>query len=132
MEFLEIKMVRELLYAPIMFWCVADNDYLSMLVLIDTGAAITTFSDSALKRLGYVTDDKSISIRTGGGTTTANEVIIPKIQIGSVELTNICAHSNRFLDEFKINGILGMNILSKFNFSVNFDESIISLKKRDK
>ena len=130
MEKLDIIIIKDLVYSEVKFWSIIDNDFFAMRVLIDTGARITTFSDSALIKLGYATDGKPVTVRTGGGTTIANEITIPKIQIGSTELTNISAHSNKFLDEFKINGILGMNVLSKFNFNVDFDNSLIELKTR--
>ncbi|MCL2053890.1 MAG: retroviral-like aspartic protease family protein [Oscillospiraceae bacterium] len=127
---LDIVIIKDLIYAEVDFWSVIDNDYFSMRVLIDTGAAITTFSDSAIKRLGYITYDKPITVRTGGGITTANEVTVPKIQISSFELIDIPAHSNKYLDEFKIDGIIGMNILSKFIFTVNLNENIIIFDNR--
>ncbi|MCL2055005.1 MAG: retroviral-like aspartic protease family protein [Oscillospiraceae bacterium] len=131
MEQLRIKIIRDLMYSKVKFWSVIDNEYLSLRVLVDTGARITTFSDSALKRLGYITDKKPVTIRTGGGIATANEVTIPKIQIGTVELTNVTAHSNEFLDNFKIKGILGMNVLSQFIFTVNLNDNIIILNRRN-
>ena len=130
MEKLDIITINDLMYADILFWNIPQSKYQNILVMIDTGAKITTFSDSALKRLGYSTNNKPITVRTGGGETTASEVTIPKIKICDVELTDVIAHSNGFLDSYKIDGILGMNVLRQFNFSVDFNENVITFDRR--
>ena len=131
MEKLDIRLIKGILFAHIDFWSIRDNDYFTMLFLIDTGAEATTFSHYALEMLGYSIDvNKPVTVRTGGGITTAYEVAIPKIKIGDIELTDITANSNKYLDDFEMDGIIGMNVLMQFNFCVNFDENIMLLERR--
>ncbi|MCL2053395.1 MAG: retroviral-like aspartic protease family protein [Oscillospiraceae bacterium] len=97
--------------------------------MIDTGANVTSFAERALKKLGYCYGEKSIA-RTAGGFVDVHEAKISKMMIGSVELTNVDVHSHKNLDSFHFDGIIGMNVLGKFNFSVNFDNNIIAFEKR--
>ena len=39
-------------------------------------------------------------------------------------------YAHNFPDECFSDGVLGMNILEKFNFTVNLDENILELEKR--
>ncbi|MCL2053963.1 MAG: retroviral-like aspartic protease family protein [Oscillospiraceae bacterium] len=130
MEKLGITTINDLIYTDILFWNVSQSKYQNIIVMVDTGAKTTTFSDSTLSRLGYLTNSKPITVRTGGGDLTASEVKIPKLKVGNIELNDIIAHSNGFLDNYKIDGILGMNVLRLFNFSVDFDENVVTLKRR--
>jgi clan AA aspartic protease (TIGR02281 family) len=127
---IEIKIRNDLIYANVPVWSVTDNDYREAFVLIDTGATVTAFSNIALKNLGCYNENKKASVRTASGFVDVHETSVPKIQLGSVELTDVDVHAHKYLDDFHFDGIIGMNILNRFNFSVNFDEQIITLEKR--
>ena len=130
MEKLKINIVNGLMYTDIGAWNANKHKYCDMSVLVDTGAAITTIPDSILKGLGCLTYNKTTKVRTASGIEEMREVIIPKIKLGNVELENIAVHSYHFPYKFDFDGILGMNVLREFNFSVDFDENIIELRNR--
>ncbi|MCL1822779.1 MAG: retroviral-like aspartic protease family protein [Oscillospiraceae bacterium] len=130
MMYIEIKTRNDLIYANVPVWSIIDNDYKEALVLIDTGATVTAFSDAALKSLGCYNEEKKASVRTASGFVDVYEVNIPKVQLGSFELINITVHAHTYLDDFHFDGIIGMNILNQFNFGVNFDTQIMTLEKR--
>jgi clan AA aspartic protease (TIGR02281 family) len=127
----EIKIRNELIYANVPIWSINDNDYREAFVLIDTGATVTAFSEIALKKLGCYKEDKKKSVRTASGFVDVHETCIPRIQLGPIELTDVMVHAHAYLDDFHFDGIIGMNILSRFNFGVNFDKKTITLEIRE-
>ena len=129
-EKIDIRVRNDLMYSYIPVWSVAENEYLNAYMLIDTGASVTSFGDLSLKRLGCYSEEKKTSVKTAGCNVDVFEVRIPKIKIASFELFNVKAHSHAFLSEFYFDGIIGMNVLKLFNFSVNFDKQEMSLEKR--
>ena len=118
------------MYADIPFWSVTDSKYCDQFMLIDTGANVTSFSADALKKLGCYSEDKKSKAKGIGGLVDVYEVQIPKMMLGSAELTDIRIHSHEGLNTFPFDGIIGMNVLSLFNFNVNFDMKILSLDRR--
>jgi hypothetical protein len=131
MERLDIKIINGLIYTDIALWSVKHNNYNNVSVLIDTGAGTTMFSDAVIKRLGCITDDTTTNVRVAGGSLSdVLEITIPRIKLNSIVLTNVYAHSHVCLDEFYFDGILGMNILTRFNVGIDFDDGAISLFDR--
>jgi len=128
---LEFRIRNGLIYADVPFWSITDEKFLTALVLIDTGACVTSFGESALRRLGCRLDGKKSSVNTASGSVDVREATVPKIDFGSIELTDVAVHSHTYLDNFPFDGIIGMNVLSLFNFSVNFDDKSITLEKRN-
>ena len=130
MEQIRIEIVDELMYARIPFWSIADNKYRNAFMLIDTGANVTSIAARALQKLGCYSETEKSTARTVGGSVDIYKVQIPKMMIGSLVLTDVAVHSHENLNEFPFDGIIGMNVLRQFNFSVNFDDNILSLEKR--
>ncbi|MCL2054367.1 MAG: retroviral-like aspartic protease family protein [Oscillospiraceae bacterium] len=130
MEKINIKIIKGLMYADVPFWSIVDNRYRKVFMLIDTGANTTSFAERVLKELGCFSNAKKSKARTAGGYVDIHEIQVPKVKIGSVELTNVDVHSHKNLDSFPFDGIIGMNVLSLFNFSVNFDDNIITFDGR--
>ncbi|MCL2053051.1 MAG: retroviral-like aspartic protease family protein [Oscillospiraceae bacterium] len=130
MERIKIMVVNNVMYAQIPFWSISDNEYRGMFVMIDTGATTTAFSSDVLKDLGCYSESKKGTARTAGGFVDTYEVIVPKIKVGNMELADVGVSSHELLNEFPFDGILGMNILMQFNFSIDFDENIVTFKKR--
>jgi len=128
---IEIEIRNGLMYANVPFWSMVEEKYLDALVLIDTGASVTSFPDTTLKRLGCRFDGKKSSVNTANGFVDVREVTVPKVLFGSIELTDVMVHAHTYLENFLFDGIIGMNVLSLFNFSVNFDDKSITLEKRN-
>jgi len=126
---LEFVLRNGLMYAYVPFWSLVEKDYLKAFVLIDTGASVTAFGNSALKRLGFRLDGKKSSVNTASGAVEVREVTVPKILLGSIELNNITVHAHTYLDNFLFDGIIGMNVMGLFNFSVDFGDMEIVFKQ---
>jgi len=130
MEKITIKTRNNLMYADIPIWSMAENRYLNAFMLIDTGANVTSFAQTALKRLGCYNENKKTRVTTASGVVDVYEVKFPKIRLGNTELVDVDVHSHIHLDNLLFDGIIGMNILRKFNFSVDFDKALLTLENR--
>ena len=130
MEKLKIVRISGLMFIDIEIWSVEDNSYRDMSILLDTGASVTTKSEFILEGLGYLDCGKDITVTTAGGTIKVQAKNIDRIKIGSMEIEDVKVYAHVFPDECFSKGILGMNILEQFNFTVNLDENIIELEKR--
>jgi predicted aspartyl protease len=128
---IEIIVRNDLIYADIPVWSSIENKYLKARMLIDTGASVTAFSDTVLKRLVNYEDGKKTTVRTASGIVDVYELRLLKIRLGTIELENIKVHAHIHLDDFHFDGIIGMNVLSMFNFIINLDGNILSLEKRE-
>jgi clan AA aspartic protease (TIGR02281 family) len=127
---INIRVRNGLILADIPVWSVVKSEYLKAIMLIDTGASVTAFADYALKRLGCYNEEKKSSVRTAGGFVNVHVVKLPKVQLGNVEIEDVDVHAHTNLDDFHFDGIIGMNILEKFNFSINFDKKLLTLEER--
>ena len=95
---------------------------------VDTGATISTLTLEVLNQLDYSVNwviENTVNIQNitlaDGGTIESHKIIFPKIKVFGQELENqeFCVFINAKKDE---NNLLGMNILSNFDFSFIFSE----------
>ena len=66
-------------------------------------------------------------ITTASGTVSVDTKRISSILINSLELKDVDVYAHNFPDECFSDGVLGMNVLDKFNFNINLDNNIIDL-----
>jgi predicted aspartyl protease len=129
-EKLRINIKNDAMFANIKFWNEIDGDYYSATLLLDTGAMITTVNESALKRLGCSISGEIIQIRTAIGYGSVLKATVSKLKLASFEFADMTVHAHKFPDSCDFHGVLGMDILSKFNFGFNLDESVMELEPR--
>jgi clan AA aspartic protease (TIGR02281 family) len=130
MEKLKISRISGLMFVDIDLWSIKENKYRTMSILVDTGASVTTISDYILTSIGYTAASKPVTVTTASGTARVHSKTITKVRIGSVEIENVDVYAHNFPDECFSDGVIGMNVLEKFNFSVNLDDGVIELKQR--
>jgi clan AA aspartic protease (TIGR02281 family) len=118
------------MFADVEFWNGIDHNYYSATLLLDTGATVTTISESALKRLGCSISEKTISIRTAIGYGSVLKAKAAKLRIASFEFADMDVHAHVFPDSCDFDGVLGMDILGGFNFGFNLDENLMELNMR--
>jgi len=75
---LDIEIRDGLMYARVPFWSIAEEKYLKAFVLIDTGACVNSFGESALKRLGCLFDGRKHSVNTANGFVDVQKTVVPK------------------------------------------------------
>ena len=110
-------------------------------VIVDTGASKTVFGNSSIQK--YVTDKKfknleNLSIGLGSKKIKSKSVTINKIKIGTIKIANyttILLDLSHINDSYKeiglkpIDGILGSDILNKYNAIIDYKKRIIKLKQ---
>ena len=107
-------------------WSPKKNNYRSMSLTLDTGAAVTTISKDILDFLGYDTQSKSKKrIITASGVEYADEVILNKLMIARYELTDVKACAHKFPQEILSDGVIGINVLSNFDLFISFQRKIM-------
>ena len=89
--------------------------------IIDTGAAIMTITDKFFNQLKDRPPFKGKleMIMADGTKRLATVVVLPSVKVGNVELRDIEAAVISSHMEDEIDGLLGMNFLSHFYFSIN-------------
>lgn len=102
-------------------------------LVIDTGASLTTLSQSAFERLrGQVrfTELGPQMFNTAGGSTRGMVYRVESVQLGRHRLEGAPVAVLDFDTPAGVDGLLGMNILSRFRFEVEQDEQRLKLQPR--
>lgn len=103
----------------------ADVDF-----MIDTGASITSISESKFKEIEQLLDAQFHGhrlFRTANGVSRADLYVVPTFRLGQMELKNI---QIAVLPNLGGHGLLGMNVLRRFRFEINQDEKSLWLGDR--
>lgn len=58
-------------------------------------------------------------------------MVLDKLKIGDLEVKEIEVYAHTFPEESFAIGVLGLNIISQFNVTLNFENNIISLQEYD-
>ncbi|MGL4363526.1 MAG: retropepsin-like aspartic protease [Cellulosilyticaceae bacterium] len=92
-----------------------------MNITFDTGASRTIISKDILYLLGYeVSDCEKTRIVTASGVEFVDKVIVEKIKIGNCVLENIEVYAHTFPEASFSLGVIGLNIISQFNWNMDF------------
>ena len=107
---------------------------------IDTGADLTTISKKELHTIGYsmewinknaVKDVKHTLTRAGGKKETAWYIVIPISNFSGCDMKNWTFYIRVEKDRDYPN-LLGLDVLSNFNFTFNYDMGILSVEPAKK
>ena len=103
----------------------------SVPLLIDTGASVTIVAPAILESLGYVLGSRTGKFVTANGevdaplveiqSLTLGEQVVSPITVGAISLSRRTA---------SFDGLLGMNFLQKFEFSLDQQRSLLELHFR--
>lgn len=103
------------------------------LLLLDTGASITTISRDhfeSIQRSANLTFKSRQSFLTANGKTTGEIYTADTLVIGEHNLSNIDIAVLDYPTSKSTNGLLGMNVLQQFQFLVDQDKALIELIKK--
>ena len=127
---LKMDLFAGLVMTDIKIWNKRKNQYSNLSIVIDTGASVTTISKDILFRAGYDVSGGNIRrITTASGIEYVKEVHIEKMMLSNYELDDVLVYAHTFPQESFSSGVLGLNILTKFNVNMLFDEQLIKLTK---
>ncbi len=109
-------------------------------MILDTGASRTVFDETRIANfLAIENIEEQDRLSTGLGTNTmeSKKVIIDKIQIGTIEITNYDAaildlnhvnHSYERLELEPVDGVLGGDILNDYKAAISYENKELVLE----
>jgi predicted aspartyl protease len=109
-------------------------------VIVDTGASKTVFDKTAIEKfVKHKSFDEHDQLTSGLGTNTmtSQSTMIKKIKIGTVEIENYktilldLSHVNDSYSQIglkRVDGVLGSDILLKYNAVIDYEKKILKLK----
>lgn len=88
--------------------------------MLDTGANRTVLSDGAVRRLGLIVDESTITVRGVNGTAHVPTVLVERLNAGALQFDNVELPilAGPVLD--RLDGILGMDGLSGKKITADF------------
>ena len=114
----------------IKLWSLKENKYRRSYLTLDTGASITTLPKNILNILGYTFQHKKNQrIITASGVELVESINLEKMKIGVFELEDVEVYALNFPEESFIAGVLGINVLSKFDIELNFSKKEVVFKE---
>jgi len=130
MSELTIDLTSGIPMVDVKLWSRLKGMYRSMLMTIDTGATVTTLSKDVLYLLGYDKPDKTKEkkrVTTASGVEYVDEMTVDKIKLAGFELLDVNVYAHTFPQESFSNGVIGINILSRFDLYLLFSKGIMRL-----
>ena len=125
---LDMQTISDALFVYADIWNKNTLRFASGLLTFDTGATVTTISKDILFNLGYnVVDGDVRRIATASGIEYVREVNIDKMRLGKFVLPQVSVYAHTFPAEGFSTGVIGLNILSKFDISMLFSKNLIEL-----
>ena len=118
----------DLMIVPARVW--GARGYRRLLLVIDTGAAATSIEPPILQALGYSSADAILRTRvpTPAGVQHGHLLRVQRFYALGTELASFEVQALALQDEYGIDGLLGMNFLERFNFTVRPVEREIHLE----
>ena len=109
-------------------WSRSSKSYKTILLTLDTGAAVTTISREIFGFLGYSmhTANKK-RIITASGPEYVDTVILDKVMLANFEYNDVEVYAHTFpIESFSI-GVVGMDILSSYDLFISFQQKFLRL-----
>ena len=128
-EVMQLKLIDGLPYSEVTI--VYRNQNINVEnVLVDTGSASTIFSSDLMEKVGISPqpDDPLHTIRGVGGVEAVFSRSVDSVRLGSKEVHDIEIEIGGMDYGFKINGILGMDILLKIGAIIDLKGLEITFK----
>ncbi|MCA8941486.1 MAG: TIGR02281 family clan AA aspartic protease [Planctomycetes bacterium] len=99
--------------------------------VVDTGATMTTIPTAVARGLGLLSDSNpKVVVNTANGEVTGQTVRVPWIEIGSARIENVQAVVIDLPGTLEGRGLLGMNVLRRFDVEIDSQNGRLTLKRR--
>ncbi len=101
-------------------------------MMLDTGATYTTLPQSMLDRLGIVLtgDEPVIELHTANGTRDAKVVLVDRIWLGDLMVTNVAIATCEECASSDTVGLLGLNVSGGYNLTIDADRREVVFSSR--
>ncbi len=98
-------------------------------LMIDTGATLTILDADIANRFGLVGqyETQELNLNTAGGAIDGTALTLSSLSLGSRNLENVKVGVIP-MSQFQFDGLLGMNVLSRFEFSIDQQNGILNLR----
>ncbi len=96
--------------------------------MIDTGASVTVVTPEAVRRSGIREGNiQPVRLRTAGGLVTASRLASTSLRLGPVTVRNIAPVRHDLTLPGAAQGLLGMDVLSRFAFTIDRESDRLQL-----
>ena len=101
-------------------------------LMLDTGASMSVIKPAVLARLGAAPSNEHPTVRlnTANGTVTARVVRLDSLSVGDKAVRDITVAAVELAELPNIDGLLGMDYLRHFRFTVDQDQATLILNHR--
>lgn len=104
------------------------DDSIEVTLLLDTGASMTILAPGILRNLGYALDGRKASFSTANGVVQAPVVSVQSLSLGDQRVGPIVIGAiGLSRGKGKVDGLLGMDYLSGFEFSLDQSAEMLNL-----
>ena len=122
----QMEMYANLVIVSSNLWSRKSKDFRDFILAVDTGASRTVIDKDVLHRAGYdVTGDKVHRITTASGVEFVTEIVVDKLEIGNLVVESAAVYAHSFPQELFVSGLLGLDILSRFDVNFLFSNGMI-------
>jgi len=96
------------------------HTYRELILVFDTGATATSIEPAIVKELGYSSSDAILRTRvpTPAGVQHGQLFRVHRFHALGAELSSFVVQALAIDDEYGVDGLLGMNFLENYNFTV--------------
>ncbi len=96
------------------------DDTHSLSLMLDTGASMTVVKTGFIQENfpGLLAGSEDLRLNTANGVVTGNKVTVPRIALGQLVIEEVALGALP-LSEFTYDGLLGMDILKRFEFMID-------------
>jgi len=110
-----------------MFVRVSLNDSVSTVLHVDTGASYVVITAATARELEVTIDENTprITLSTANGFIRQPLVMLESVQVGSARVDNVQA----VVSDTMGNGLLGLSFFNSFNYSIDSENGLITLKE---
>lgn len=101
--------------------------------VLDTGSGITVISDETAKELGIRAITRGGRAKGIGGDGTFEIVygFLREVSLGDVVVRSVPVYIRKFHSDGKIDGYIGLSLISKFLTTVDYGNNTFALQKKD-
>lgn len=105
------------------------NRSMKTYMIMDTGSSFTVVTPAVAKKLGLRSGSR-VSVVTANGTIVVPLARLESLKVGSAEVHGLLVTVQNFSPDSRIEGLLGLNFLSRFHSSIDSQRQALILAPR--